>query len=270
MAQRIAALPMYAYPDLRGAHESFWTALADHLRAAGVADVPGELTWDLPYTATWTHPGLLLGQACEYPLTHSYAGAVRVVATPCYTAAGCERNRYRSAIVVRADDPVGDLAGLRQRRCAYNDDESNSGMNLLRAAVSRVAGGAPYFAGVRISGAHAHSARLVVDGEADVAALDCVSYAHLRRNEPQLMARLRILAWTPAAPALPYVTAATTDDATLAALRAALVAVTTAEATRGICQALLLDGVDTHPDDSFGETTALEREAIQAGYPRLR
>src|SRR5260370_30161994 len=43
-SERIAALPMYDYPELAPAHDALWAALADRLIAAGVSDPPLKLT----------------------------------------------------------------------------------------------------------------------------------------------------------------------------------------------------------------------------------
>src|SRR5258708_16287323 len=102
-AERIAALPMYDWPQVRDAHDACWTALADRLTAAGLCDVPRELTRDLGHFDVWRHPALLFAQGCEYPLAKSFADQVRLVATPRYSAPGCEGARDRSAIVGRRD-----------------------------------------------------------------------------------------------------------------------------------------------------------------------
>ena len=86
---RIAALPMYDFPDLTAAHDALWQALATRLAAAGVDSVPQALSRDLSHVDFWRHPGLLLGQACEYPLAKAGV-AVRLVATPRYSAPGCD------------------------------------------------------------------------------------------------------------------------------------------------------------------------------------
>ena len=140
---RIAALPMYDFPDLLAAHDTLWEALAARLAAAGGEPVPRALSRDLALVDGWRHPGLLLGQACEYPLAKS-PGAVQIVATPRYSAPGSEGDRYRSAIVVRRDDPSATLADLKGRRCAVNQIDSNSGMNLLRAAIAPLADGTAF------------------------------------------------------------------------------------------------------------------------------
>src|ERR1700738_5451624 len=100
----IAALPMYDFPQLREAHDAFWTALADRLTAAGLRDVPREPTRDLGHFDVWRHPALLFAQGCEYPLAKSFADQVRLVATPRYSAPGCEAGNCRSAIVVRREE----------------------------------------------------------------------------------------------------------------------------------------------------------------------
>jgi len=269
-APRIAALPMYDFPEAAAATDALWAALAAQLRAAGVRDVPAGLTRDLGQADTWRHPRLLLGQACEYPLAKSYASYVRVLATPRYTAPGCAGALYRSAIVVRADDPATTLVGLRERRCVINELDSNSGMNLLRAAIAPLANGRPFFASVALSGAHRNSVRLVAEGRADVAAIDCVSFAHIGRAAPGLTARLRILAWTPATPCLPLVTARTSDGVPLPILRAALAAVSRDPALAAVRERLFLGGFDLDPDDSFAAVLRLEREAAELGYPVLQ
>ncbi len=266
---RIACLPMYDFPPLREAHDALWASLAARLAAAGVAAVPPALTRLADHVESWLHPGLLLGQACEYPLATRYDGRLRLVASPRYTAEGCEGGRYRSAVVVRAADPAAGLLDLRERRCAVNEPDSNSGMNLLRAALAPLAGGARFFSAVTLTGSHLASATAVADGRADLAAIDCVSLAHFRRLYPALTSQLRILAWTPSSPSLPLITAATTDERTLASLREALADVGADPALQAVRERLLLDGFNVAPDASLHEVRDLARGAVEAGYPQL-
>jgi ABC-type phosphate/phosphonate transport system substrate-binding protein len=266
---RIAVLPMYDFPPLREAHDELWAALRQRLVAAGVERVPLQLSHVTDHVASWLHPELLLGQACEYPLAVRIAGQVRMVATPRYTAEVCTGACYRSAIIVRTADPAGTLLDLRGRRCAYNEADSNSGMNLLRAAIAPLARGARFFASVDASGSHLASASQVADGRADAAAIDCVSLAHFRRQYPALTAQLRVLAWTQASPSLPLITADTTDAATLSCLRAALADVARDPALRATRDELLLDGFDCAPDISLRKVRELAQLAVDSGYPRL-
>lgn len=271
-SERIAAFPMYDYPELAAAHDALWLALAGRLVAAEIAVVPWKLTRSLGHFDLWRHPCLLLGQGCEYPLANSFAGAFRLVATPCYAAPGCEGAHYRSAIVVRADDPAEALVDLRQRRCVINEPDSNRGMNLLRAAIAplvHAGGGGPFFESVSVSGSHRNSAAMVVDGRADVAALDCVSFAHFRQLYPESVANLRILCWTPRSRSPPFITARATDDATLQMLRAALASVMADATLVGAREQLFLTGFDFEPDSHFPKVLSYERRAVELGYPTL-
>lgn len=260
---------MYDFPDLRDAHDRLWDALALRLRDGGVSPLPRGLTRTSSHFQVWAHPGLLLGQACEYPVAKSFADRLTIVATPRYSAPGCIGTSYRSAIVVRAEDSANTLEDLRDRRCVMNEPDSNSGMNLFRAALAPLAGGRRFFQSVQLSGSHRASLELVAAGEADVTAVDCVTLAHLRRLEPRLTPSLRIVAWTPASPCLPYVTSSGTSSATLDLLRSALVDVVADEALAPVRDVLLLEGVDSSPDTTFRRVRDLELEAHQWRYPVL-
>jgi ABC-type phosphate/phosphonate transport system substrate-binding protein len=231
-------------------------------------DVPRELTRDLGHFDVWRHPALLFAQGCEYPLAKWFADQVRLVATPRYSATGCEGANYRSAIIVRREE-TGSLAEFRGRRCVVNEMDSNSGMNLLRAAVAPLAGGARYFASLAVSGSHRRSAEMVASGEADVAAVDCVSFAHLGREYPGVVAKLRVLSWTPASPSLPFITARSGGDSVVQILRSALAEVFDDDTLVPVRERLFLSGVDLQPVEGFGEVLRLEREAVEQGYPTI-
>ncbi len=249
---------MYDLPELRPATDALWSAVAGRLAEFGV-EAPVELTRGPTPEALWTDPRLLLAQTCGYPLATALRGRVTLVATPCYGAEGCDGASYRSAIVVRAADPADSLAALRGRRCAVNDAASNSGMNLLRHAVMPFArGGAAFFSETVWTGAHVASLRAVADNRADVAAVDCVTWALLRRVRPDASAGLRVLAWTASSPGLPLVTGSGTDASTLAALRAALDEVARDPALALVRDALLLEGFSRLEPDAYDALLALE------------
>jgi ABC-type phosphate/phosphonate transport system substrate-binding protein len=184
-----------------------------------------------------------------------------------YSAPGCEGKRYRSVIVVRGAG--GTLADFRGRRCAVNELDSNSGMNLLRAAVAPLATGGRFFGSVVVSGSHHRSVEMVASGEADVAAVDCVSFAHFQRLYPSVVGQLRILSWTPSAPSLPFITACSASDATVQTLRSALADVFDDPGLAPLREQLLLSGVDLQPTEGFDEVLALERRAVEEGYPTI-
>jgi ABC-type phosphate/phosphonate transport system substrate-binding protein len=266
---RIAALPMYDFPELREAHDLLWTALAQKLLESGVAHVPQHLVRGLSHREIWRHPGLLFGQACEYPLSKSLPERLRFVARPRYSALGCDGTSHRSALVVRATDSVDSLDGLRSLRCVVNEPDSNSGMNLFRAALAPVACGTRFFKSVHFSGSHRRSLELVVRDDADVTAVDCVTLAHVQRLQPALASKVKIIDWTPPSPCLPFVTSRASSEATLEALRAAITDVFCDRTLAPARELLLLEGVDLNPDATLGRVLELEREAEEWRYPAL-
>ena len=266
---QIAALPMYDFPELREAHDRLWAALARRLQALHVSAVPRQLTRGLSHREVWAHPGLLFGQACEYPVSKFFRERLRIVATPRYGAPGCADKSYRSAIVVRAEEPAERLEDLRNRRGVANEPDSNSGMNLFRAALAPVSSGTSFFQSMQFSGSHRRSMELVATGEADVTAVDCVTLAHLQRLQPHLASQLRVIDWTPTSPCLPFVTSQHTSESTLQALRSALAEVFADRALAPARDTLLLEGVDLSPDTTFGRVKELELEAEHRQYPAL-
>lgn len=266
---RIAALPMYDFAEVREGHDRLWSALALRLRESGVAGVPGQLNRGLSHRETWSHPGLLFGQACEYPLSKSFWRYLKILATPRYQAPGCTESAYRSAIVVRAGEPASSLEGLRERRCVVNEPDSNSGMNLLRAALAPIAGGTRFFHSVIFSGSHHRSLELIAAGEADVAAIDCVTLEHLRRTRPLLTSQVRVMDWTAPSPCLPFIISRQCSEVTVAAVRAALEGVCADPALAAVRKTLLLEGVDLAPDTSVTKVLELELQAQRWRYPKL-
>jgi ABC-type phosphate/phosphonate transport system substrate-binding protein len=263
---KFAILPMYDFDELRPATDALWAAIAARLDHA-----PAALTRTGCLNAVWADPGLLLGQTCGYPLVTSLRGHVALVATPRYRAAGCAGALYSSAVIVRADDRAACLADLRGRRCALNDLTSNSGMNVLRAAIAPLAGrGARFFREVLMTGGHVASVAAVAEGQADVASIDCVTWAHLCHLRPRAVAGLRVLAWTEATAGLPLVTSVRSDSGTRRALRRALGDVARDPALAQVRDALRLEGFERLLWRDYAPVLRLERRARQAGYPVLQ
>jgi ABC-type phosphate/phosphonate transport system substrate-binding protein len=260
---------MYDLPELHWANDQLWAAIAVRLEAAGLNDVPQALDRQRPFDEVWTDPRLLLAQTCGYPFIKRLDGQVRLVATPHYGAQGCRGPFHSSAVIVRAGDPAHHLSDMKGATLALNDEGSGSGMNLLRAAIAPLANGQPFFGSVVVGGSHLESLRAIAAGEADVAAVDCVTWAHVRRLRPDLAGRLRALAWTDESPGLPLIAAKDVDDPTLAALRGALDDVARDPALAHVREALLLEGFSVLDEANYLATLRLEQRAIDLGYPRL-
>jgi ABC-type phosphate/phosphonate transport system substrate-binding protein len=239
---------MYDFPEVRWATDALWAAVAARLSAAGIAAAPA-LDRDSGLPDLWTDPALLLSQTCGNPYVRRHRDRLRLVATPHYAAPGCDGPRYSSQLVVRADAPGEGLADFRGGVCAVNEWGSLSGWVALAAALPEPP--ERFFRAALITGAHADSMAAVAAGEADIAAIDCVTYALLQRHRPAAAAGLRVIGSTAPAPGLPLVTRRDASDETVVALRSALRGVLADPALAEARAALLIEGIEILGDADY-------------------
>ena len=238
----IASLMMYARPELDGALGRYWALIREGLRARGL-QAPERLSNEVPPFDVWQSPDLVLSQTCGMPYRTLLQDKVQLVGTPDYGLEDCPPGYYRSAIVVRADDPRDRLEAYRDARFAYNESLSQSGF----AAAYQVAQAAGFWFADRVqSHGHRNSAIAIAEGLADIATLDAMTWRLIRRHDG-FADKLRVLGWTGPTPGLPYITAGTTDPAPVAAaVRAAIAALE--EADRA---ALCLRGLVAIPGQEY-------------------
>ena len=266
----VASLPMYDLAEARPALDALWAGIARQLRREGVADAPERLTYDLAGSVLWRAPDLLLSQCCGADLMGACADALRPLATPRYRAEGCAGGRYASVLVVADDEDIAGLEDLRGRVAAINHPGSHSGSNALRALIAPRSPGGRFFARVEVSGSHAASLALIARGQADVAAIDCVTHALFARHRPAALAGTRVLCRTAGAPAPPFVTRKDAGDDLVRRLRSALRGTLEDPALAAARADLLLDGIEIVPPAAYARITAFARFAARHGYPALR
>ena len=264
-----ASLGMYDLPELAAATDAWWLGLRRHFAAQGLRDLPDSLNRAGDPVDRLKADSLIFAQTCGFPLTHRLKDHVQLLATPRYRVPGCAGATYVSWIVVRSDDGVKTPAELRGRRVAFNDDGSQSGYNTLRAMIAPLAAAGRFFSAAIESGAHRRSLAMVKAGEADVAAIDCVTFALIARNAPAEVQGIRVLRASGTAPGLPYVTAAATSAADVQRLRDGLTAAFADPALAEVRVALCLDGCEILPHSAYEVIPAMEAAAIAAGYPSL-
>lgn len=209
----VAALPMYDWPEIAAATDALWAAVRDRLRTEGVP-APDALDRERGLMEGWTDPGLVLGQTCGLPLVQALAGRVAVVGALDYGLPGCPAGWYRSAVVVRAEDPRTALGAFRRAALAVNGADSQSGWGSILHHAAPLAEGGRFFGRVEATGAHRASVGAVACGAADLAAIDCVSWRLARRFVPEA-AGLRVLFLTDPTPGLPLIAARGSDVAPL-------------------------------------------------------
>jgi ABC-type phosphate/phosphonate transport system substrate-binding protein len=263
----VASLGMYDFPWTANANDALWSAMAERLRASGL-DAPDALSRGADLNAVWRDPNLIFGQTCGYPYVTALRGKAALVATPIYAFPGCEGASHSSVIVANGRTGRA-LASFAGARAAINAVDSNSGMNLFRAAIAPLARGRPFFAQVIATGSHEASLAALAAGEADVAAVDCVSFALLRNGRPDLIDSVAVIARTPSSPALPFIMSADLGRLHLDAARAALFGALKDPALAAARATLGLAGAEILGDADYQRVAQLEQAAIAAGYSAL-
>ena len=172
-----ASLPMYDFAELTDAHDALWAAVVE----AHGDGLPATLTHADDVHALWHATDLAVSQACGWPLVDELDGRVRLIGAFSYDVPDAIGPRYRSRIVTRPG-PIEPAAAV----AAVNSFASLSGWLSLVGAFPEVEGSWP--GDVTVTGAHVHSLAALQAGEADVAAIDGVTYA-LRRAPPAAVAR---------------------------------------------------------------------------------
>lgn len=266
-ATPVASLPMYDWPEMQPAVDRLWAGVAARCRAAGLP-APDHLERRADYASLWTDPCLVLSQTCGYPYAKSLRGKVALVGAPVYDAPGCSGPTYRSMMIVRREDRAATVADLSGRRAAINGHDSQSGYSALRAIVAPHAARGRFFGEVIVSGGHRASLSAVAEGRADVATINSVCWALAERHEPAAFARLRVVALSPVAPSLPYVTARTRTYEERTMLLDALSATLASDAVY-FRKELLLVGVGTVADAAYDRILEIEAEAVAQGYPEV-
>jgi ABC-type phosphate/phosphonate transport system substrate-binding protein len=260
---------MYPCPETTAATAAFWDALRARLIAGGldIRDVVFEGARAPVSDAIG--PYVLFTQICGYPLYKVFRDQGTVLATPSFAFSGCEGPNHCAFFMVRAKDPAERLEDLRGRVFGCNSRLSNSGMNLPRLTLARIANGRPFFRRVVMTGGHLASLDHLYRETIDLCAIDCVTWGLLQKFRPADAMRYRILAQTARSPSPPLVTSTTTDARTVTTLRESLNRLFWDPATAGVRETLGLTAVSVLNTSAYERLADYEKEAEDLGYPNL-
>jgi ABC-type phosphate/phosphonate transport system substrate-binding protein len=217
----IASLGMYELPGMAPANDRLWALIRDALRSHGIA-APASLTrGEDAYWPAWQSPDLVLSQTCGFPFRARLHDKVALIGTPDYGLPGRPPGHYCSVFVARRNDPRRTLAEFDGTSLAYNEPMSQSGWAAPQTHAASL--GLHFPAGLQ-TGGHRLSAAAVASGQADLAALDALTWALLCERGGDTNA-LREVARTVPTPGLPLIAAAGADvEATFAAVAGAIAA----------------------------------------------
>ena len=266
---RTASLPMYSLPEMRAANSALWSALQQGLRAKGVDTADIKLDNSRRAVPDGIGPRVFFTQICGYPLFKLYRDQGLVLATPHYAVPGCVGSTHRAFFMVRSDDPAQRLEDMRGRIFGCNSLLSNSGMNLPRLSLARIAGGKPFFSSVVMTGGHVASLERLDRNSIDVCSIDNVTWRFFKKFRPFAAERYRILDETVSSPSLPFVTTVNTSESDAMAIAEALHEIMDDPQTAGIREILELAGLSEPDVAAYERLAEFEREAADLGFPEI-
>ncbi len=259
---------MYAPNDAhKAAWQSWLSALSDSYLKQCYATV--ELGFS-EHDEAYTNPNLITAQTCGYPLVTRWAKTHKPIAVALFDVPGCtlDTAQYSSWFITRADHPANSLQQFRDTRIALNSDSSNSGMNVLRYAISQFASTERFFSERLLTGGHKQSMYAVAEGRADLAAIDVVTYALINELEPGMCQQLKIVGQSESTTGLPFICAKHSD------LNHNELCIAMNQAVEHMApkarKLLHLSGFKSATAQDYEQIKHLENEAIAAAYPELR
>jgi ABC-type phosphate/phosphonate transport system substrate-binding protein len=179
---------------------------------------------------------------------------------------------YVSDFVVRADSGFQRLSDTFGERIAYSTEHSHSGYNAPRFHLLRHRrhGSSSLFKEAKGPyGRQRAVIQAVLDGEAEVTAIDGYAFDLLRRHDPAVAQLLRVVDTTEPAPSPPLVASPALPPTARARLTAALLAAHEAAEMAPVLADLLLLRFAPVEEATFEVFLDRERASAAAGYPRL-
>jgi len=204
----IAALPMYARPMNRAAHDRLWVLIRDGLRTRGI-DAPDALDHEVDHMHAWAREDLVLSQICNLPYRARFRGKVTLIGASDYGLPGCAPGYYNSVFLVHRDNPASNPAALSEARYVCNDFLSQSGYG---AAQTWAQARGFQFRHVAQSGSHYASISAIAEDKAEIAAIDAQTW-HMAKNDHAAAATLKVIGVTDPSPGMTFVTRLGQDPA---------------------------------------------------------
>lgn len=209
---------MYDLPEVTAETDKAWQNILHGLHKRGANPLVDfyHLKTDHDADELLAHPRLLLSQTCWGPISCGITPDLHILAQPDFSNfPGGQGPLYRSAIIatgkgINVAPPKGregiiPTEQLSGKRLAFNDRASLSGYLSITADMTAATGQRKaFYSHGEHSGSHRHSVQMVAQGDADVAAIDCKTWALLQKHDPAAE-KVHVIGWTGARKGLPYV-----------------------------------------------------------------
>jgi ABC-type phosphate/phosphonate transport system substrate-binding protein len=267
MTHAIMNARMYAVTP---AVEAAWHSLLERITAAaGVTFDYVAYPAPRPLETLWARPDLGCVFMCGYPVALQIAHVVPLAAPIPRAAWAAGRPVYRSDLIVREDAAFTRLEETFGGRAGWTVEHSHSGFNAFRHHLLQFRTPArPNLYREMVT--NLVTARAILDavraGRIDVGPLDAYWHLLTAQHNPALTAGIRILASTDVATVPAFVTAASTPESTIDALRRAFADASAQSWFGEYAAQLLIDGFAPVAAVDYARTLEWDRAAKAAGY----
>lgn len=209
MTDLIANMNMYCWRENKNVWDGFWAEIQHRLLEKGI-DAPQEMSTAASPWEDWEDTNLLLGHTCGWPYVSRLREKVSLVGTFDFGLDGCPPGFYRSVFIASKHSDICDpskhdlLSG--KLKVAVNGTDSQSGFRAFSSLLEGEPARLLREDFLVITRSHRNSIRAVAQGEADIAAIDGVTWEMALQFEPSAK-DVRVVGYTPAVPGLPLITA---------------------------------------------------------------
>jgi ABC-type phosphate/phosphonate transport system substrate-binding protein len=247
-----------------------WKELFQWLAGASGVDLRViDHAFPAPLAELWSRPDLGCAFMCGFPyklMRHP----PRPVAAPVPLGAPVPgKPVYATRLVVKAESRFRSLQDTFGGRLGYTVEDSHSGYNALRHHLSpyrQQSGGNLYGESIGPLTTPRRVIEAILAGDIDVGPLDSYALDLMQRHDPDLAARIRVVATTDAAP-IPFLVASREcPDEVVASLQAALMKFGDAAACGGLRDRLCLQGFAPVAITDYDLMLRWDAEARAAGY----
>ena len=267
----LASLPMYLVTPL--AVNQLWDWLKQDLIQQLGKSYPQLALCDLKSPdnlhAHWQEPSLLVSQTCGYPLMTELNKKVNLLGSFEYDAPYCNGIFCKSVVIAQANNLNNNLLHFKNTKVAFNSPQSQSGYNSFRHLIAPLSQNGGFFENSISTGGHKASVLAVQSGQADIAAIDCVTYEGFCRYAPELTQGLKIINTTQAYPGLPLISALNTPTEVLDALKNSLSRIHLQEQLRDTLATLMIKQFKPSSWQDYEICLQMEKEAQTLGYQHL-
>lgn len=266
---KLVSLPMYDWPEVEAQTDRLWQQLSALLQDNGI-DCPSQLDRKTGSSSLWNSGNCLFSQTCGWPYIKGLKSQLNLLTTPIYAIEGCDGTNHSSQLICRNNDPRDCLADFKDAIVVINAADSQSGHQAMKSALTLAALPAPFFGKGIVSGAHRNSIAMIANSEADIAAIDPVSWQLAKRYDAATTDQLRVIGQGPAIPGLPLVYSHQfTDQMTKAAIAQKVEQLLANELDPDVREHLFIAGARKLPAGDYVVLKDLDHAARVAGHLKL-